>query len=367
MTTERVKVAVLGGGPAGSATALRLGQLGVSNVLLAEASCFEAERIGESLPPDTRKLLGRLGVLEPFLAEGHETCAGSCSSWGNRELGWNDFLVHPYGRGWHLDRRRFDAFLARQAEKQGARLRKGWCFRSARRIANGFRLRFQTDAGARRVEAQVVVDATGARARFARRLGIERVVDDRLVTLAAVFSKVDLERLGAYTLLESTPYGWWYAARLPRGRAMVAVTTDSKNCKERDLRNPRSWLCHLAETDHLSSRLLRAWGPSDFAPHAALTSRLSCSGGASWLAVGDAAWTSDPLAAQGIHRALASGLAAGDVIVQRLRGEIESLAVHGERWNLGYGAFLRLREHLYAQEQRWPDESFWSARRGARA
>jgi len=103
-------VVVLGGGPAGCAAAIALRQHEVDRVLVVEAGHYEAERIGEGIPPDTRTLLQRLGVWNEFLKEGHDACLGSCSSWGTAELGFNDFLFNPLGNGWHLERKRFDFF-----------------------------------------------------------------------------------------------------------------------------------------------------------------------------------------------------------------------------------------------------------------
>ena len=111
MTQAQYDVVILGAGPAGSAAALKLCHFGFDKILLAEASHFETARIGESIPPDSRQLLAELDVLTEFLAENHEPCLGSCSSWGSEQLGHNDFLLNPYGYGWHLDRTRFDIFL----------------------------------------------------------------------------------------------------------------------------------------------------------------------------------------------------------------------------------------------------------------
>jgi 2-polyprenyl-6-methoxyphenol hydroxylase-like FAD-dependent oxidoreductase len=118
---------VLGGGPAGCAAALALRRSGTGTVVVVESGTYGAERIGESIPPATRRLFARLGLLEAFEREGHEPCYGSCSSWGGDVLGYNDFTVSPDGSGCHLDRRRFDAFLARCATEAGVHRGRDRC------------------------------------------------------------------------------------------------------------------------------------------------------------------------------------------------------------------------------------------------
>lgn len=365
--SRRLDAVVIGAGPAGSATALRLLRHGAGRVLLADAGGFDGFRIGESIPPDTGLLLAELDLLPGFLAQGHERCLGSCSSWGDDELGYNDFVTNPHGHGWHLDRSRFDAFLAHQAAERGARLELGWRLEAAeRRPAGGWRLTFRTAAGqTRRIGAGIVVDATGQRACFARMAGGRRRVADRLICVAGRFQLAAGAGFGKLTLLEARGYGWWYAARLAGGQAVVAVTTDAETCGRRALRNPVSWLCHLAQTRHLGARLdgsafdpggLRAWPVASF--------RLEPSYGEDWLAVGDAAGAYDPLTSQGIYKALAGGLRAGDAIARRLAGEARDFSAYGESLARSWEEYLRLRSHLYAREARWPDQPFWRARRG---
>jgi flavin-dependent dehydrogenase len=365
--SRRLDVVVIGAGPAGSTAALRLRHHGVGQVLLADAGGFDGIRIGESIPPDTGVLLAELGLLPGFLAQGHERCLGSCSSWGDDELGYNDFVTNPYGHGWHLDRNRFDAFLAHQAAERGARLELGWRLETAeRRPAGGWRLIFQTAGGRRRhVDAGLVVDATGQRACFARLAGARRRTADRLICVAGRFELAAGSRFGKLTLLEARGYGWWYAARLASGEAVVAVTTDPETCRRRRLREPLSWLCHLAHTRHLGARLdggallpgsLRAWPAS--------SCRLEPPHGEDWLAAGDAASAYDPLTSQGIYKALAGGLRAGDAIARRLAGESGDFAAYGESLARSWSEYLRLRSYLYAREARWLDQPFWQARRG---
>lgn len=361
-------VAVIGAGPAGSAVALQLASRGVGPVLLAEASDFKGERIGESVPPDFRRLLVQLGVLERFLGEGHLRCLGSASSWGAAELGFNDFIVHPQGTGWHLDRTRFDAFLAQAAEEKGVRLCRGWRFaRSVPKSSGGHRLTFQVSGGSdRTVEAAVVVDATGRQARFARFAGgARRQFADRLTCIAGRFADTGHTALGQSTWLEAVDYGWWYAAGLPGERLLVSVASDPRICRRRQLNQPRKWLGHLAHTRHLGARLHGcAFAPDSLAVYSAASSCIEPMHGGDWVAVGDAASAFDPLSSQGIYQAVASGLEAGDAIAEHLAGDSASLARYAAGRSQTYADYLKLRSHLYKLEGRWPESPFWSARQG---
>lgn len=112
---------ILGGGPAGAATALSLRQHAPSlSLALIERSNYNEIRIGESLPPTVQPLLEQLGAWHAFLNEGHIPAYGICAAWGSDELFENEFIYHPAGRGWHLDRKRFDAMLAGEGASRGA-------------------------------------------------------------------------------------------------------------------------------------------------------------------------------------------------------------------------------------------------------
>ena len=65
-------VVVVGGGIAACATAIALARKGVRVGLSYSVTTRPRLAVGETVPPDVRKLLGELGSWEKFLEQRHE-------------------------------------------------------------------------------------------------------------------------------------------------------------------------------------------------------------------------------------------------------------------------------------------------------
>lgn len=369
-------VAIVGGGPAGCATALALCQQGISKILVVESGYYETIRIGESIPPDTRVLLQDLGILEDFLKENHETCFGSCSSWGDDGLGYNDFVFNPYGNGWHLDRRRFNAFLAQKAVERGVKLHCGTKVQSCDRIlSEGFQLQLVGEnKQTRTVTTSFLVDATGARGSFAKSLGARKLFLDQLICAIAFFDLPPDSHFSKLTLLEAVEYGWWYVAKLPNNMLATVVASEPSILKETGLHRMENWLAYLKETKHVSKELADCSAIENLSVSlasqakrqepivcAAPSFRLDRTTGNGWLAVGDAASAFDPISSQGIYKALWDGLEAAKAIASYLREcrgleEYESLIVSR------FDNYLTQRNYFYQMERRWLASPFWQQR-----
>jgi flavin-dependent dehydrogenase len=204
-------VAILGGGPAGCATALALHHQGIGDVLVIEAGNHDAQRIGESIPPDTGLMFRGLDIWDDFVAEGHAPCLGSRSAWGDNRLGYNDYLYNPHGQGWHLDRRRFDAFLLAQICERGMGVLTSTRFDKAEPLpGGGYRLRLiGADGAITTLTARFVIDATGARGLFAHQQGASRRRLDQMVVAAGFFEVPEGLRGSHLTLLEAVEYGFF--------------------------------------------------------------------------------------------------------------------------------------------------------------
>lgn len=359
-------VVIIGGGIAGCAAALALRHRGIDGVLIVEAGNYEAFQIGETIPPDSRLLLERLRAWEGFAEEGQEPCLGSCSSWGDDSVGYNDFLLNPHGTGWHLDRRKFGAFLAKKAKLSGAEVKSGNVVVSTERAGEDvFSLLLETREGVQRIAARFVIDATGARFRLANTMGARPLVHDRLLWVGA---RLDCPAEGDFcrlTMLEAVEEGWWYAARVPDRRVVVAIATDAETNKRAMLHRADGWLPHLRKTRHMKTWLADCKFHRDqpMSIRSAPSFVLDRVCGTNWLAVGDAASAYDPIASQGIHKALLDGLHAGAAIADDLAGVGGAFDGYQASIFARFNDYLEIRDYFYDLERRWPSSPFWRNRR----
>lgn len=181
-----VDVAVLGGGPGGCATALALTRDGLS-VGLVERSAYDNLRVGETLPPAVQVPLRSLRVWGQFIRDAHFASPGTYSAWGQPDLYRNDFIFNPYGMGWHIERRRFDATLARMAEEAGASVYRGALWTSSEGSTAKREIHIVHGDERLTLRTRFVVDATGRASALARKEGATRISHDRLVGVV-VFS-----------------------------------------------------------------------------------------------------------------------------------------------------------------------------------
>lgn len=368
-SAARRTVAIVGGGTAGCATALALARRGIGNIVVLEAkAALPAFRIGETLPPASGLVLRRLGLFEAFQAQGHLVSAGSCASWGKAELGYNDFLFDPLGCGWHLDRVAFEKLLLKTVEARGIDLFRGHRLRRIEPLADGgYGLGFDAGTGGIHwLEAEFLVDATGVAVGAVRRLGVVRNPVDSLIVVCAVVELDTPDGIPSQSFLEGAEWGWWYAARLPGGKMVVALATDPPTLSAQGFRDAAAWRSALRQTVHIAELVERGrpqWTdrpPETAVAESAILSRVT---GSRWLAVGDAASSYDPITAQGLYKALSDGETAGEAIAEFFgSGGDAALLGYQDALFERFTDYLRLREYLYSREQRWSRGDFWRKR-----
>jgi flavin-dependent dehydrogenase len=356
-------VAVIGGGCAGSSAAQTLARHGYQTLLI-DWSADDAIHIGEVLPPAIQKPLTRLGLWQQFLSDNHLPSSGIYSSWGRAELHDNNFIFDPYGSGWHVDRTRFQRMLLRSAENSGAIVWRGG---QLLRCESDTRRPWEIEVGIgderRRLTARFVIDATGRTSLLARRQGARRISYDRLIGMVAFFdTRSRAVGLDGYMILEAVDSGWWYSACLPESRLVVAYMTDADLCPGNKKWSINHWKAQLEKAPHTLSRAAGCALESGLFVYAANSSQLDRSVGSGWLAAGDAAAAFDPLSAQGLYKALDSGLMAARSIHQLRSGGKAALQNYELTVAKNFRNYLLRRDEYYARERRWTNSTFWRRR-----
>ncbi len=355
-----IDIAVVGAGPAGAVAALNLAPL--RRVLLLDPAPASRARIGESLAPAARRLFADMRLLATFEAQAHLPSYGNRAMWGSPACVETDRLRDLDGAGWHLDRARFEHWLRAQAQTRGAAIVAASLHGTPSHTAAGWQFDLRLGDRTLPAHARFMVDATGRSAALARSLGIRRRSDDRLV--CGWLNVADrAARQTGLTDIESEPEGWWYSAPLPGGRRVVAFHTDGDLPAAADAAEPARLRARLARLGIFRAQ----FAPDDLgeaqggfcAAHGAV---LEAPAGSAWLAVGDAALSFDPLAAQGLFNAIYTGLAGANAADRFLAGDAAALDDYAARIGAIRSAY---RAHLtawYGTERRWPREIFWQRR-----
>jgi len=353
-------VAIIGGGPGGSATAISLRAHAPSlSVILIEASQYDGLRVGETLPPPARSLLDHLQVWDEFCRLSPREVFGTSALWGSTIPADNDFFYMPANTGWHVERNSFDAMLANAASERGATLVTGTSLDSVEQSGDRWRLTLSTGET---VCARFIVDATGA-AVFARQLGARFECLDRLVGIVRFFEGSDND---SSLLVEAFEDGWWYTAGLPGGKRIAACVTDADLAQRFKLGQIDEWERRLASVPAVAARLRECKPVSPLVIRSSASRRLEPAAGECWLAVGDSASRFDPLSSQGILKAMRGGIFASYAIGSSLlRDDDSDLRRYRRYVTEEFKSYCEVRTKYYREEQRWPNSKFWRRRHKA--
>ncbi len=324
---RRFDAIVVGAGPAGSATALRLARAG-AEVLLFDRARFPRDKpCSEYLSPETTRLLGRLD--RDALTEVER--AAPARLYGMKVVAPDGTVMvgrfsarhrwpSPRPCGLALPRPVLDTILRQAAERAGAIVREETAVEDLmydRGAVGGVMVRSR---GGRQegYRARVVVGADGLHSVVARRLRLRRSGRPRRLAFAAHVADVTgVEELGE---MHVSRLGYVGLGPIGRGETTVALVLPLVAVRGSGRTTATRFLTELERFPALRGRFKRArlvrpvlaTGPF------AQWSRHPVSDGGGACLVGDAADFFDPFTGQGIYSALRGAELAADCLIAAL-------------------------------------------------
>jgi flavin-dependent dehydrogenase len=346
-------ILVVGGGPAGSAAALRLAQLG-HDVCLLERHPFPRPHVGESLSGGARAQLTFLGVADVLdharpLRFDHARVHWSAEAFACKPIDPN---------GCTVDRAHFDDLLLGAAQRVGVRVVQPARARAAERRASLWHVNAEANGADHPIRARFIIDASG-RSGFLPRQRIE--TSAKTLALYGYWRGAGLPETPR---IEAGARQWYWGSPVPgRGfNAMAFIDRDSRREGRATLRQryhrliKASQLLAGADTAELDGGV--------FGCDATSFEDENCFGDG-FLKVGEAAFAIDPLSSSGVQAAIQSAL-AGAIAVHTMLSRPECADVaqdfyarHVKHAATRHAAWAA---QLYAEHRRYAAETFWRER-----
>jgi flavin-dependent dehydrogenase len=232
-----------------------------------------------------------------------------------------------------IDKQAYNESLRQQAIRAGARYLPRTRVLSLERTCG----RWKTATTAGPIDSEWIADATGRVSAIARKLGARRIAFDRLTATTASYPPSGRP---AQHLVEAAENGWWFCANHPALGTVGTYFTDN------DLRTN-------FDVALRQSRCAREFLPANHMGRpntlAAGTVRLCPVAGEGWFAVGDAAWSCDPLSSSGIANAFRSASWA-----------LEGMESYADRVTEEFAAYMQSYQSAYRSAGRTGE--FWRRR-----
>ena len=341
-------VIIIGGGPGGSTTAIKLAEKGYKVTLLEKAR-HPRFHIGESLLPANLPLFESLGIAEDIRAIGMQKWGAEfVSPWHavrNQTFefteAWNKSLPFAY----QVRRSQFDEILIRRAAACGAHVIEGCRVRDVEFLPDGAQIQAEYDDGRTDSwQARYLIDASGRDTFLGNRLNTKQ--RDRKHNSSAMYAhfkgvqrNADCKRAGNISIFWFE-HGWMWLIPLADGATSVGAVVWPYYMKSRQKPLREFFLETIAMCDPLTERLHNAELMSDVEATGNYSYICDRPYGENFLLVGDAFTFVDPMFSSGVMLAMTTAVAAAETVDTCLREparataavkEFDRISRHGPR------------------------------------
>lgn len=357
-------ILIVGGGPAGSSTALSLLKYSDLKVTIVEQNALDSIRVGDSVNSSLFELLEYIGI-EKSDFEDNSFILGysSHAAWGSSRITSRDSIFSNQSDNFQLDREQFDLMLLKQASLKGAVILPRTKCTDFRKTDSNWIVNLKHEIkGDLTIKAKYLIDATGRQSHVCRKLGIPSAKCDDLVAIGAFLQFEDSDAIKQDILIETTEEGWWYCATLPNQQMTVSLFTDAHIVKEKQLQKVENWNKLLANTLHIKNKIKNASSVENFWVKNAFSQVTDCTSMDNFIAVGDAVASFDPISSMGIGFAISSACHAAKAIIDYHNEKPSAISNYQQSVNAIFNNYLNIKAQFYDKERRWQDSPFWKNR-----
>jgi flavin-dependent dehydrogenase len=354
--TERFDVVVIGGGPAGSATAGLLALRG-HRVLLLEKEKFPRYHIGESLITGFLEVVEELGIRDRLERMGFVRKYGGSLVWGSQKQRWTFSFIEggPYEYSYQVRRADFDALLLARARELGVQVREEATVRAALRDGErvtGVRYVLRGDDELVAC-ARLVVDASGQARVLGRQLSTV-AWHEQLKNVAVWAYFQDVTRLdgdeSGNILIENVPDGWFWGIPMFDGTMSVGYVTPAIRAAEDGRELPELFAAKVGQSTELRRMMGGSSQASAFRSARDWSYRCENLHGPGWVLVGDAAAFVDPLFSTGVALAMLAAKQlsrTADLVLDRPDLEDTAFALYEDGYRHFIDSILSFVQYFY--------------------
>ena len=352
---------IIGAGPGGAATALKLSYMGIPSILLDKATFPRDKVCGDAISGKVTTLLNRLDpeILSRFNATPIQT-----EVWGIQFVSPNDKALNiPFrpnyvrnaaeAPGYVAKRMDFDNFLVEEVKRRdNIQFLDNTDATSFKRTEKGWEVK--NKSGDLIIQCRMLIMANGAYSSFSRKqAGLEKANKHYAAAVRAYYKNVkalDKDNFIELHFIKSITPGYFWIFPLPNGEANVGLGMRSDILNKRKVNLREEMLELLKVHPVIKERFKDAELIGDIKGFGLpLGSKRRSISGDHYMLVGDAGHVVDPLTGEGIGNAFYSGFIAAEQLEQCLKTNDFSanfLKAYDKRVDRVLGSEMRLSYRL---------------------
>ncbi len=320
-------VFIIGGGPAGSISAIKLVNAGYS-VQLVEKTKFPRFVIGESLLPRCNEILDNVGVLESVEKAGFQFKGGVAFENEQNDIKIIHFknnMGQKHNSSFQVRREVFDKLLLDEAERLGANITMESEVTAYDEEGNIVTV-IHKDGSEEKYHAKKVIDASGYGRVLPRLLDLD--TGSSLTLRDAIFCRVENDirpKDGTdgyiYVYVVGNNDAWIWNIPLSPTETSVGIVCSDEYYKSFNMTQEEFWN-HITETNsHAKKRYVNAKKINEVGFIGGYSSNVKKMFGNHFVMVGNATEFLDPVFSSGVTLALESGAKAAELIIEEFKGK----------------------------------------------